>query len=103
MLTFLAEHRLAFQILTGLLAVALASLVLWVSLRAERDPDTARHRGRRRAWRLRAHQPRHAAPTYYPHHATADAGPGVFLGRSPDGDLVLVDDEHAHELVGASA
>lgn len=103
MLTFLAEHRLAFQILTWLLAITLASLVLWVSLRAERDPDTARHRGRRRAWRLRAHQPRHAAPTYHPHHATADAGLNVFLGRTPDGDLALVDDDHTHELIGAAA
>lgn len=103
MLQLLAAHQLLTQLAAGLLAVALAASLVWLALPRDREPDTARHRGRRRAWRVRRHVARHAAPTYHPHHAAVAAGPSAFLGYAPSGELVLVDDEHTHELVGAAA
>lgn len=102
MLPYLQHHVLLFQAIVGMLIVAFAALVLWIALRPEQDPVAARHRGRRRSWRLR-HKPRHGVVVYHAHHAAADPGPSAFLGFAPDGDLVLVDDEHTHELVGAAA
>lgn len=102
---FLAEHALLFKLLTILLVVGLALLVVWIALpgKPRPVPDTARHRGQRRAWRVRPHTARHAAPTYHPHHAAVAPAPSAYLGRTPDGELALVDDEHTHELIGAAA
>lgn len=106
MLTFLQHNVLLSQALTGLLVVVLAALVLWIALRPEQDEYEASHRRWVRSWRLRGYAPRHAAVTYHAHHAAvdgADAGLGVFLARTPGGDLALVDGEQTAELVGAAA
>lgn len=103
MLAFVAAHVLLSQVAAVIFAVALAASIVWVALPRDREPDTARHRGRRRSWRIRTHAARHAAPIYHPHHAATAAGPSAWLGHSPSGELVLVDDDHTHELVGAAA
>lgn len=103
MLHFLAAHALLFKLLTIALVVGLVLSLLRVPLRGERSRYRARHHSWRRAWRVRPHVARHAAPTYHAHHVAVAPAPSACLGRTPDGELTLVDDEHTHELIGAAA
>lgn len=102
MLTFLAEHALLFKLLTILLVVSVALFVVWVSLPAGRS----RYRALHRTWGWstnRSYAARHAVPEHHPRHVAVAPAASAYLGRTPDGDLQLVDDEHTHELVGAAA
>ena len=102
MLHFLAEHETLLKVAVAILVVALGASVLRITLRGERSSYRARHRN----WRwstAHSHTPRHAAPEHHARHVAVVPGPSAYLGRTPDGDLALVDDEHTHELIGASA
>lgn len=99
---FLAEHELFFMLLTIALVGVLAVSVLKVTLRGQRSRYQAQHRSPRRAWE-RGHVPRHAVPEHHARHIAVAPAASAYLGRTPDGQLALVDDEHTHELIGAAA
>jgi hypothetical protein len=104
MLAFLAAHVLLFKLLTLAAVVGLVLTVLRIGTRGARA--SARYQARHRSWRWstrHGHEPRHAAPVHHPRHVAVAPGPGAYLGRTPDGELALVDDEHTHELIGATA
>lgn len=86
---FVQHHVLLSQLLVGALVIAAATIVLMVGLRPEQDHYAAAHRGRRRAWRLRTHQPRHGErPRYTPRHES-EASAGYRFDVTTDGDITV--------------
>lgn len=88
MLHFLLAHPFLAGLLAGPPGLLLALAITWVALRTPDRGDTARHRSRRTAIRLRSREPRHAL-RYAPQYEHAAYEP-AHLGVTADGELTLL-------------
>ncbi len=106
---FLAEHTLLLRITAALLAVILGLSIAWIGMRSRPAGYQPQHFSPLEAetspWYTPRHTPEYHAQREQSHgrHAATEPGPGATLGRAPDGDLQLVDDEPTRELVGTAA